>query len=165
MSVIAAKIKDGQIDVASDSIIAKDDLKRNNFKKIFRTPSMIFGGCGSAEELSIFFDYAKESDFVITDTQSLRDFLLEFSNVKEAYTGDRKIENAYIIAIKDQTGNKLFEVDGMFITEVTDYTAIGQGEAYALAALALNHSVEEAVKVAATFCCYVSEPVNVFHID
>ena len=160
MSVIAARIKDGVIDIASDSILVKDDLKRNNFKKVLQTSRMIVGGCGSAEELSLFFDYAKDHQIEAATTQGVRDFLFEFSHTKGVITGDSKIENAYIIAIKKPYGNYLFEVDGMFVTEVTSYTAIGQGESYALAALYLNHSVEEAIEVAAEFCCYVEGPVQ-----
>ena len=164
MSVIAARIKDGVIDIACDSIIAKEDLKRNNFKKILQTNKMIVGGCGSAEELSLFFDYAKDHEVDIATTQGVRDFMLEFAHMKELYTGESKVENAYIIAVETASGNYLFEVDGMFVTEVTSYTAIGQGESYALAALYFNHSVQEAVQVAAAFSCYVAEPIQYYYM-
>lgn len=161
MSVIAARVTDKFIEVASDSIISKEELKRTNFTKLIQVNDMIFGGCGSAEELSIFLDFVKEVPTIqFPTTAKIRDLMLEFAKVKELYTGDAKVDNAYIIAID----GSLFEVDGMFVTQITDYTAIGQGESYALAALHLNHSVQEAVKVAADLCCFVAEPINYKYI-
>lgn len=158
MSVIAVRINDGKIEVASDSIIIKDDLKRTNFKKLIRTHNMIIGGCGTAEELSMFFDYAQEHEIEEATTQGVRDFMFDFSRTKGVYTGESKIENAYIIVVD----KRVFEIDGMFVSKVQDYTAIGEGESYALAALALGHTVEEAVGVAAKLSCFVAEPVIKF---
>lgn len=161
MSVIAVKIDSDKITVASDSIIIKDDLKRTNFQKLHDFEHMIVGGCGSAEELSLFFEFAKRSKEKLTSVYAVQEFMDKFSNCKRAYTDDNKINNAYII-IYDK---HVYEVDGMFVQEITDYTAIGEGEAYALAALHLGHSVEEAVQVACDLCCYVSEPIVKFTVE
>lgn len=160
MSVIAVKVEADKITIAADSIIIKDDLKRTNFQKLRDLGHIIVGGCGSAEELSLFFEFAKCSKDKLTSDYAVQKFMNKFSAFKRAYTDDNKINNAYII-IYDK---HVYEVDGMFVQEVKDYTAIGEGEAYALAALHLGHDVE-AVQAACKFSCFVSEPIVSFEVD
>ena len=156
MSVIAAKVTNEYIDIASDSIICKDTLKRTNFHKLRHiNTDLIVGGCGVAEELSLFFEYAKKYTPCGDTISDIQDYMLNFSHIKEQYMREPKLECAYLIVFKGH----LFEVDGMLVQEIFDYTAIGEGEDYALAALHLNHSVQEAVKVACDLCCYVAEPI------
>ena len=161
MSVIAVKVESDKITVAADSIIIKDDLKRTNFQKLRDFGHMIVGGCGSAEELSLFFEFAKRSKEKLTSVYDVQEFMSKFATCKKAYTDDNKINNAYII-IYDR---HVYEVDGMFVQEVKDYTAIGEGEPYALAALYLGHDVVEAVQAACKFSCFVSEPIVSFEVD
>ena len=155
MSVIAAKVYPDRIDIASDSILLKADLKKNDFKKIFQTSDLCAGGCGTAEELQLFFQFIQKSDPESATIMGIIDYMSKFANWKSEYTHDETIQNCYLIIY----GNKLFEVDGMFVQEIKTHTAIGEGEAYALAALHLGHNVEEAVKTACDLCYYTSEPV------
>ena len=161
MSVIAVKVEADKITIAADSIIIKDDLKRTNFQKLRDFGQIIVGGCGSAEELSLFFEFAKRSKDKLTSVHAVQEFMNKFATCKRAYTDDNKINNAYII-IYDK---HVYEVDGMFVQEVKDYTAIGEGEPYALAALYLGHDVVEAVQAACKFSCFVSEPIVSFEVD
>ena len=161
MSVIAVKVDSNRIRIAADSILIKDDLKRTNFKKLFKFKDIIVAGCGSAEELSLFFKFAEEFTPASCDIDGIRDYMQTFSDVLEDYYNDRKINNDYIIIYKGH----VYEVEGMFVQEITDYTAIGEGEAYALAALYLGHDVFEAVQAACKFSCFVSEPIVSFEVD
>lgn len=161
MSVIAVKVEADKITIAADSIIIKDDLKRTNFQKLRDFGHIIVGGCGSAEELSLFFEFAKRSKEKLTSVYAVQEFMNKFATCKRAYTDDNKINNAYII-IYDK---HVYEVDGMFVQEVKDYTAIGEGEPYALTALYLGHDVVEAVQAACKFSCFVSEPIVSFEVD
>ena len=97
MSVVAVKVESDKITIASDSIIIKDDLKRTNFQKLHDFGHMIVGGCGSAEELSLFFEFAKRSKEKLTSVYAVQEFMSKFANCKRAYTDDNKIINAYII--------------------------------------------------------------------
>ena len=161
MSVIAVKVESDKITIAADSIIIKDDLKRTNFQKLRDSGHMIVGGCGSAEELSLFFEFAKRSKDKLTSVYDVQEFMNKFASYKKAYADDNKINNAYII-IYDKY---VYEVDGMFVQEVTDYTAIGEGEPYALTALYLGRSVETAIKAACDLCCFVAEPIVSFEVN
>ena len=155
MSVIAARIFNNRIEVSADSILIKSDLKRTNFKKLIETNGMIVGGCGAAEELSLFFQYAKEHNPNTADVEGIVSFMRRFADWKGNINNNDTVENCYIIVYK----NKLFEVDEFFVQEITRYTAIGEGESYALAAMYLGHSTVEAVDCACEFCSAVSQPI------
>ena len=155
MSVIAAKVYPEYIEIASDSILIKDDLKKTNFKKIFNTSIICAAGCGTAEELCLFFTFIQEHEPKTCSIAGILNYMKQFAKWKFDYVNDDVIHNCYLIIYK----GKLFEVDGMFVQEVKDYTAIGEGEPYALAALHLGHTVEEAIQAACDLCCFVAEPV------
>lgn len=155
MSVIAVKIYKDRIEAACDSIIVKDDLKRSDFLKLRKINDLLVGGCGTAEELCLMFNFAKTEAPKHATTEYIQEYMRDFSFYVEKYTGERKVENVYILAY----GDKVFEIDGMFVQEIESYTAIGEGEPYSLTALELGKDVKTAVKVACKFSCYVSEPV------
>lgn len=158
MSVIAAKVYENSIMIAADSIIMKDDLKKTNFLKLrhYVYNEIVCGGCGSAEELSLFFEYmSKLQKQINVNTQTILDLLYDFSKYKEHYVGNSEIENCYLIIMNGQ----LFEIDGFFVQKIEDYTAIGEGEPYALTALYLGQTPIEAVKTTCELCCHVSLPV------
>lgn len=161
MSVIAAKVFPDYIEIASDSILIKDDLKKTNFKKIHTNQLITAGGCGSAEELCLFFTFIEEHEPRVATVSGILSYMKQFAKWKFDYVNDDTINNCYIIIYK----GKLFEVDGMFVQEIKEHTAIGEGEAYALAALHLKHSIEEAVKTACDLSCYVSEPIVKYKIN
>lgn len=160
MSVIAVKINEKTIEVAADSIILKDDLKRTNFKKLHNFDGMIVGGCGSAEELSLFFEYAKLKQPADATVLCIQHYMKDFAEYKENFYTDKQIDNEYIIVFDGH----VFEVAGMFVQEVTSYTAIGEGDCYALAALCLKHDVVEAVETAAELSCHVDTPIVKFTV-
>jgi hypothetical protein len=56
-------------------------------------------------------------------------------------------------------------MEGFWCKEVTDYTAIGAGMDFALAALYLGNSVKEAIKAACHLSVYCEEPVNIIEIE
>lgn len=160
MSVIAAKVECNKITIASDSILIQEDLKRTDFKKLHRTADVIVGSCGTAEELCLFFAYVDTHSPKFATTSGIMTFMSEFAKWKCQYINDSEIHNCYLIIFK----NKLFEVDGLFVREIHDYTAIGEGEPYALTALHLGHNVVAAVRAACELCCFVSEPILTYEI-
>mgnify|MGYP003304388099 CR=1 FL=1 len=63
MSVVVAKVYTDRIEMASDSIAVRGWSKVNNAAnkiiKMMKYNDMIIGGCGTAEETSLFFHYMK----------------------------------------------------------------------------------------------------------
>lgn len=156
MSVIAAKVTPEYISVAADSILIKEEMKRTtNFPKLIQVNNMIVGGAGCAEELSLFQRFVTEKKPRAASIEGIQDFMRDFDRWKESYTNSTGIDNCYLLVFD----NHLFEIDGMFVQEINDYTAIGDGEAYALTALHLGFLTTEAVKVTCDLCASVSEPI------
>ena len=116
---------------------------------------MIIGSSGYAQETSILWDFANTHKPAAPTVQSMLDFMLEFAQWLGSYGLSPEIQNEYLIAYEGH----LFEIESMFVHEISDFTAIGAGEDFALAALYLGHDPKEAVEVACKLCCVVSEPI------
>ena len=159
MSVVVCKVTKDKIEMASDSIVVQGWTKLNTPQekvvKMMKYNDMIIGGCGDAEELSLFFHYMKTHTIEEMDEKSVLDFAIEFRRWKKDLTGDNKLENPYIIAYK----GKAFAVMGMLIFPINDYYAIGAGQDYALGALYMGATPREAVKTACELCAMVCEPI------
>ena len=155
MSVIAAKVKKnfGTIQIAADSIILRGQTNRK-YTKLIKVNEMILGGVGLAEEISLMFRYAQTHRPETPTERDVLAFMVDFLSWKKDYSGGN-IENYYLLAYKGH----LFVIEHRLVREVNDYEAIGAGEEYALAALYLGKTPEEAVKVACDLCCYVAEPI------
>jgi len=162
MSVVTVKVTDEFIDVAADSILVYEDTKRtdSNFNKLIQIGEIIIGSTGSAQEASLFMKFCEEHETPKATEKGVLDFLCDFKTWQSKYLEPSNIENEYIIVIKD----KAFVTTGLFVEEVKNYAAIGAGQDFALAALYLDHSAKEAVKVACDLSCYVSEPIIEFSI-
>ena len=155
MSVIAARVNKDEILIAADSIILKEEIKRTNFNKLLKLNGMIIGGCGSASELCLMFDYAADNCPNAARTHEVIEFMRGFAEYKEAITGSRDIENEYILAYK----GRLYAIERFFVQCVEDYIAIGQGEPFALTALHLGHDPDVAVMCACELCSDVAPPI------
>ena len=160
MSVIAGKVYDDKIIVAADSIIVRGwDLKRTGFSKLAYINEMIVGGSGTAAELSLFFQYMHTHRPASPTESDVLAFVVEFASWKKDYNEDA-VSNMYLLAFKGH----LFSIEGTFVNEVKDFEAVGAGEDFALAALYLGHTPEEAVKVSCDLSCYVAEPIMKFEM-
>ena len=159
MSVVVCKINKDNIEVAADSICVKGWSKiptsTTRHVKLMKCNDIIIGGCGLAEETSLFFHYLKTHliDEAATESDIL-DFITEFKKWKGNYTSPT-FENSYIIAYK----GKAFLIDGLFVTEIFDSCAIGAGQDYANGALYMGATAKEAVEAACSLCAMVAEPI------
>jgi hypothetical protein len=85
----------------------------------------------------------------------------EFQDWMNKKIGEVKINNHYILVFE----GKVFLMEGFYVKEVTDYTAIGAGMDFALAALYLGNSVKESIKAACHLSVLCEEPINIFEIE
>lgn len=155
MSVVAAKVssEDGMIYMAADSIALRGQTKRC-YSKLVSVNEMFIGSVGLTEEMSLMIRYAQTHRPESATERDVLAFVVDFLQWKKDYSGGGS-ENRYLLAYKGH----LFLIEHLLVAEVENYEAIGAGEEYALAALYLGHSPEDAVKVACDLCCYVSEPI------
>lgn len=159
MSTVVCKVTKDKIEMASDSIVVQGWSKLNNAQnkivKMVKYNDMIIGGCGSAEEISLFMHYIKTHTIEEMDEKNVLDFVIEFRRWKNDLTGDNSFINPYIIAYK----GKAFAIEGMLVFPIDDYYAIGAGQDYANGALYMGATSVEAVKAACELCAMVCEPV------
>lgn len=163
MSIVAVKVENGLIQIASDSIVVRhstQDKSSNNFSKLNKINSLILGSTGSAEEISLFRVFCSTRRPEQTSEMGIISFLSEFATWKGDRTGDAFIQGEHIIIVD----NKVFAIEGFFVEEITNFTAIGAGMDYALTALHLGHNVEKAVEVACELSVYCELPVKMYQV-
>ena len=105
--------------------------------------------------------YAKNHRPASATERDILDFFMEFAEWKRNRTGNSSLENSYLLAFE----NKAFHIQHYLVLEVDKYSAIGAGADYALAALYLDKTAPEAVKVACDLSCYVAEPITTYIME
>lgn len=162
MSVIAAKVYNDRIEIASDSQVTYDKFKRTttgeSLKKLFKiqySPDdcLIVGITGSTDGCCLFREFcnikgAPEKAEIL----SIINFLKEFRDWRTEIAGETDEELFSIIVFQ----NKAFLIEGFSVSEIHTYSASGSGMEYAFVALDCGVSPEEAVQAAInhnTYCC------------
>lgn len=164
MSVAAVKVYDDKVEMSADSIIvcgSRKELFYGCHTKINHINDMIIGTSGSCEESSLMWIYAKNHRPASATERDILDFIMEFSDWKRSRTGNSTLDNHYLLAF----GGKAFHIQNYMVLEVDKYSAIGAGADYALAALYLDKTAPEAVKVACDLSCFVAEPITTYVME
>lgn len=158
MSIVAVKVTDNKIEIASDSILVvgwTQTKSTNTFSKLVRVNGMILGSVGSAKEASLLQLYCSTRKPENITELGILNFISEFSEWKNSKVGDYGISDSHFIIVD----SKAFLVEGFFVQEIKDYYAIGAGMDYALSALYLGHNVIDSVKVACELSAFCELPV------
>ncbi len=162
MSVVAVKVTNKKITIGADSIIAFGwTQEKDKLAKLEEVNGMIIGSVGVAQEGALFRVFCRTRKPRAADVESIIDFMSDFQDWLKNKIDDSTIENGYILVFD----KKVFNIEGFYVKEVTDYTAIGAGMDFALAALYLGNSVEESIKAACHLSVYCEEPVNMFYVE
>jgi|TARA_R110000803_G_scaffold14441_5_gene40130 ATP-dependent protease HslVU (ClpYQ) peptidase subunit len=161
MSVVAVRVTDKEIVIGADSILVSGwTQEKDKLAKLNEVNGMIIGDVGDAQEGALFLIYCKTRKPREASSEALVEFMSEFQDWMSNKIEQTKLNNQYIIIID----KKAFMMEGFFIKEVTDYTAIGAGMDYALSALYLGNSVKESIKAACHLSIYCEEPINLMEI-
>jgi len=161
MSVVAVKVEKDKITIGADSILVSGwTQEKDKLAKLNKVNDMIIGDVGDAQEGALFLMYCKTRKPREASVEALVEFMSEFQDWMTKKVEVNKLENQYVIIL----GGKAFMMEGFFIKEVTDYTAIGAGMDYSLAALYLGNSVKESIKAACHLSIYCEEPINIMEI-
>ena len=163
MSIVCCTVKD-KIRIASDSIMVRgytQDKSKDKYAKLCQVNGMIVGSVGLCEESSMLQIYASTCKPSSPTELGILNFMVDFAEWKKKKTDKYIIDNDNIIAF----GGKAFELNGLFVKEITTYSAIGAGMDYALATLYLGNNVETAVKVACELSVYCELPIKIFETD
>jgi ATP-dependent protease HslVU (ClpYQ) peptidase subunit len=163
MSVVAVRVSDNEISIASDSITVRGWTKSNGTNghgKLIEVNDIILGAVGSAEESSLFQLYCSTRKPASASQASILEFVSEFAEWKRQKTNSFGIDNVYIMVFD----RKAFTIEHFFVEEVLEYQAIGAGMDFALACLAMGTSVESAVRTACQLSAMCTEPIVQFEV-
>jgi ATP-dependent protease HslVU (ClpYQ) peptidase subunit len=161
MSVVAVKVEKDKITIGADSILVSGwTQEKDKLAKLNKVNDMVIGDVGDAQEGALFLMYCKTRKPREASVEALVEFMSEFQDWMSKKVDVTKLGNQYVIILD----GKAFMMEGFFIKEVTDYTAIGAGMDYSLAALYLGNSVKESIKAACHLSIYCEEPINIMEI-
>ena len=162
MSVVAVKVTKNKITIGADSILVSGwTQEKDKLAKLNKANGMIIGDVGDAEEGALFLLFCKTRKPREASVDAIVEFMSEFQDWMNNKTGESKLSNQYILIIE----KKAFMIEGFFIKEVTDYTAIGAGMDFALSALYLGNSVKESIKAACHLSVYCEESINIIEVE
>jgi len=162
MSVVAIKVTDKKITIGADSILVSHGTtqEKDKFAKLNKVNDIIIGDVGDAQEGGLFLMFCKTRKPREASVEALIEFMSEFQEWMKNKTDESKLRNEYVLVLE----KKAFLVEGFFVKEITDYTAIGAGMDFSLAALYLGNSVKESVKAACHLSVYCEEPINIMEV-
>jgi len=162
MSVVAVKVTKNKITIGADSILVSGwTQEKDKLAKLNKANGIIIGDVGDAEEGALFLLFCKTRKPREASVDAIVEFMSEFQDWMNNKTGESKLSNQYILIIE----KKAFMIEGFFIKEVTDYTAIGAGADFALSALYLGNSVKDSIKAACHLSVYCEEPINIIEVE
>ncbi len=160
MSIVACRILEDGYEIAADSISVRGSTQtKNNINrsKLVEVNNMVIGSVGLAEESGLLQIFAKTHQPPAATEEGILEFWNEFSAWKKKRTDRGAIENSYFIGID----GVVFYIEHWLIASVSSYEAIGAGMDFALAALYLGHTAEEAVETAIELSIYCEPPIQV----
>lgn len=162
MSVVAVKVEKNKIIIGADSILVNGyTQEKDKMAKLFQNEWGVVGDVGEAQEGALFQIYSKTRKPREASTEALTEFLFDFYSWKKEKTESTELVNDYIIVFD----GKAFLVEKFYVKEIKDYMAIGAGMDFALAALYLGSSVEDAIKTACHLSILCEEPVNLITVS
>ena len=161
MSVVAVRVEKDKITIGADSILVSGyTQEKDKMAKLFQNEWMVVGDVGEAQEGALFQIFSKTRKPRESSVDAITEYLFDFFSWKREKTDSDKLENSYIIIFN----KKAFLIEGFYVKEVTDYASIGAGMDFALAALYLGSSVQEAIKTACHLSILCEEPINIIEI-
>lgn len=160
MSVVATRVYESHIEIASDSQVTSGMTMQNlDSVKLFSNElGVTVGACGSMQEIALFKIFLSSRTPRSASEDDIVYFMHEFhrwldDNAEQDFDAEM---NQYHMVF----GGSAFSIQGYYVREITDFDAIGAGTDYALAALYLGKTPLQAVNVACDLNIFCSLPTN-----
>ncbi len=168
MSVVAARRYGEELFFAADSIRIAGGYRQEHARvagheqgKLFEINGMVIGSVGRIMELSFMQIFARNHKPAATTAESVLDFMLEFYRWAKSKDESFGRHNEYLIGIE----REIFRVSESYLVEkINEFAAIGAGEDFALTAMYLDKTPEEAVDISNELCIYCSSPTHVVRV-
>ncbi|TXH14314.1 MAG: hypothetical protein E6R03_09540 [Hyphomicrobiaceae bacterium] len=160
MSVVACRMLKNGYEMAADSIRVHGYTQRKGNSggaaKLTVVNDIYFGYVGCCDVGALLTVYLKNHRPEPTEL-GIIEFMSEFADWKQ-----KKVNNADVTGCDYLFGfpDSVFRFIHWGVQQITDFTAIGAGEDYALASLHLGHTAKEAVETACELSVYCERPVK-----
>jgi len=162
MSVVAVRIEKDKITIGADSILVSGyTQEKDKLAKLFQNEWMVVGDVGDAQEGALFQIFSKTRKPRESSVEAITEYMFDFFQWNKEKTENNELSNSYIIIFD----RKAFLVEGFYVKEIKDYAAIGAGMDFALAALYLGSSVNDAIKTACHLSILCEEPINIITVN
>jgi len=162
MSIIAVKINDKEILIASDSQSTLDNnSKILSSNKIYQiTDDFIIGVVGRAKFGNLIKMFYNSNSREINSCEDVLNFFFEFRKwaVSEMDCGQEIHDNFEAIII---TNKKVYTFNDFTVSEITNYDAIGSGQHIARALLDIGIVIDKVVAQVCKFDLYCGGEVKV----
>lgn len=159
MSVVAAKVNKGTIEMAADSIHVYGDWRQEKEEgcKLKRVNGMAIAHAGLTSQGSLFYLYCQTRKPKAATEDALLEFFADFQEWYAKRIGkQRDLESGWLVAFN----GKLFRFIAFYVSEVKDFASIGAGEDFAYAAMHMGCSAKRAVQVACELSPFCEPPIN-----
>ena len=169
MSIIACRVTPEKIYLAADTQLTRGQDKRwgLKYKKMRKVAGLVICSVGTCSESDLFCKYIEENEFPYCK-KDIPIFMADFYAYKEDFHEKMKTKDdedisdcTFLIVFK----NNVYQVADLFVAKVKDFIAIGSGECYAIGAMEMGASVQEAVGVTCKYVCACGLPVQYMEIE
>lgn len=159
MTTIAGKIVDDKVVLVADSRTSLGHVRVDQTtlrSKLFKGNDTIIAGSGAVSETVLLELWCRDHSLGVGGVVRVTEWLLEFANWKKDKTEKFDINNEYLIG----HSSGLYSNIGLSVTQCDQYAVGGSGLYFAMTALHLGKSLEDAVKVACELDAYSDLPIQ-----
>lgn len=166
MSVLAVRVLENSIEIASDSLVTQYNSLQSEFEncKLFKiSDNFVIGGVGYLRDLSLIKMYAMDHKPSNNDFKNIFLYISEYVEyIRKHYPEYDPIESSYYIIYN----GKCYRADGGYdLVEITDVDAMGSGMEPAYAVLLMGHDVFDAVEIACKVNPYCGGEIVKYEVE
>lgn len=163
MSVVAVKVEKDKITIGADSFMgfSYDTQLKDKDAKLFQQNGFAVGAVGYGSDCALFKLFMRDRKPTRNDQDAWLDYITEFTDWVKKKKSDYVCKSDFMVVYQ---GRAWLIYNGFNVYEIKKKEAMGAGMNMAQAALALGHSVAEAIDVACELSIYCEKPVNVIEV-
>ena len=165
MSVVAVKVSDNYIEIASDSLVTEyNSIQKEmlNCKLYKIADNFVIGGVGYLKDLSLLKMYATDHYPSDNKYKSIFTYMSDYIEYIRKYYSNYSPEHSSYYIIYNGV---CYMVDGGFdIVEIDDIHSIGSGLEPAYACLLMGSSIKKAIEIASQVNPYCGGEITYYKI-
>lgn len=162
MSVVAARVYEDKIVLGADSQSTSYWHNKNSTNKIYKiSEDFVIGGVGYTAHNQLMSMFCETNKPASSRKRDILEFFVQYHDYMKKKDSDYAPRNEWLVAFN---GVVYWVTPDLLIDEVKKFHAIGSGHEFAKAALYLDKTIKEAVKVACDLTVFCGEPIEIFEV-